>query len=70
MEDDGHARRLIEDTSVVADLYHRCAESYGVKRAQCMMGLKFRDERIPTLDEFAEAVQRDRLASIRFTPAK
>ena len=48
MEDDGHARRLIEDTSVVADLYHRCAESYGVKRAQCMMGLKFRDERIPT----------------------
>ena len=36
---------LIEDRSVVADLYHRCAESYGVKAAQRMMGLKFRDQR-------------------------
>jgi hypothetical protein len=29
--------------------------------------LKFRDERIPTLEEFAEAVQRDGLAATRFT---
>jgi hypothetical protein len=61
---------LIEDRSVVADLYHRCAESYGVKAAQRMMGLKFRDQRVPTLEEFAEAVDRDRLAAVRFTPTK
>lgn len=40
-----------------------------VKRAQRMMGLKFRDERIPTVEEFAEAVDRERLAAIRLTPA-
>jgi hypothetical protein len=61
---------LIEETSVVADLYRRCAESYGVKGAQRMMGLKFRDERIPTLEEFTEAAQRDRLAAVRLTPGE
>jgi hypothetical protein len=57
---------LIQDRAVVSDLSRRCAESYGVKRAQRMMGLKFRDERIPTGDEFADAVDRDRIAAIRF----
>jgi hypothetical protein len=60
---------LIQDRPTVADLYHRGAESYGAKRAQRMMGFKFRDQRIPTLDEFAEAVDRDHLAAVRFTPA-
>ena len=50
---------LITDPAVVAELSHRCAESYGVKRAQRMMGLGFRDQRIPTLEEFKEAAQRD-----------
>jgi hypothetical protein len=59
---------LIEDRSVVADLYRRCTESYGVKRAQQLMGLKFRDKRIPTLEEFTEAVEENGLAAIRFTP--
>lgn len=59
---------LIQDRAVVADLFRRCAESYGVKRAQRMMGLKFRDERIPTLEEFTEAVDRERLAAIKLTP--
>jgi hypothetical protein len=59
---------LIEDTSVVADLYRRCAELYGVKGAQRMMGLKFRDARIPTLEEFTEATERDGLAAVRLTP--
>jgi len=58
---------LIEDPADVADLYHRCAESYGAQRAQRMMGLKFRDQRVPTLAEFAGAVERDHLAAIRFT---
>jgi hypothetical protein len=58
---------LIQDRAVVADLYHRAAESYGVKSAQRMMGLKFRDQRIPTVEEFGEAIDRDHLAAVRFT---
>ena len=58
---------LIQDRAAVADLHHRCAQSYGVKTAQRLLGMKFRDQRMPTLEEFAEAVQRDHLAAIRFT---
>jgi hypothetical protein len=61
---------LIRDRAVVSDLYHRCAESYGVQRAQRMMGLKFRDQRIPTPEEFAEAVDRLHLGAVRLTPAQ
>ena len=32
------------------------------------MGLKFRDGRIPTVNEFADAVDRHRYAAVRFTP--
>jgi hypothetical protein len=60
---------LIRDRAVVSNLFHRCAESYGVQRAQRMIGLKFRDQRIPTRDEFAEAVDRMHLGAVRFTPA-
>ena len=60
---------LIHDPATVADLFHRCAESYGVKRGQRMMGLTFRDQRIPTLDEFTEAVDREHLAAIKLTPS-
>jgi hypothetical protein len=61
---------LIRDRATVSDLYLRCVQSYGVQRAQRMIGLKFRDQRIPTLDEFAEAVDRLHLAAIRLTPAE
>jgi hypothetical protein len=60
---------LIDDPASVADLSHRCAESYGVKTAQRMMGLKFRDQRVPTVEEFKEAAEREHLAAIRLTPA-
>jgi hypothetical protein len=60
---------LIRDRAVVSDLFRRCAESYGVKRAQRMIGLKFREQRIPTLDEFAEAVDRLHLGAVKLTPA-
>jgi hypothetical protein len=60
---------LITDPAVVANLSHRCAESYGVKRAQRMMGLGFRDQRIPTLEEFTEAAQREHLAAVKLTPS-
>lgn len=69
---DGHTTtmrgQLIDDPAVAADLFRRCAESYGVKSAQRMMGLKFRDQRIPTLEEFTEAAGREHLAAIRLTP--
>ncbi|OBK45649.1 hypothetical protein [Mycobacterium sp. 1081908.1] len=58
---------LIRDRTTVSDLFHRCAESYGVQRAQRMIGLKFRDQRIPTREEFAEAVDRMHLGAVRFT---
>lgn len=60
---------LISDRAIVSDLYLRCAQSYGLRRAQVLIGLKFRDQRIPTLDEFAEAVDRMHLGAVRFTPA-
>lgn len=60
---------LVTDPSTVAELSHRCAQSYGPKRAQTMMGLKFRDGRTPTVEEFADAVQRERFAAVRFSPA-
>ena len=59
---------LIRDRAVVSDLYQRCAHAYGVQRAQRMIGLKFRDQRMPTLDEFAEAVDRMHLGAVRLTP--
>jgi hypothetical protein len=33
------------------------------------MGLKFRDQRVPTLEEFIEAAGREHIAAIRLTPA-
>jgi hypothetical protein len=59
---------VIADPAVVAELQHRVAESYGVKRAQRMMGLGFREQRIPTVDEFKEACEREGIVAIKFTP--
>ncbi|OBK30935.1 hypothetical protein A5634_14955 [Mycobacterium asiaticum] len=58
---------LVEDRETTYDLYSRCAQGYDVKRAQRQMGLKFRDDRTPTREEFAEAIVRLKLAAIRFT---
>jgi hypothetical protein len=33
------------------------------------MGLKFRDNRLPSLAEFTEAAQRDGMRAVKFTPA-
>jgi hypothetical protein len=60
---------LITDPATVADLQLRCAQSYGVKRGQTMLGLKFRDQRIPSLEEFTEAAARDHMVAIRLEPA-
>ena len=60
---------LIRDPATVADLSHRVAESYGAKKAQRMMGLKFRDNRVPSLEEFTEAAQREGMRAVKLTPA-
>ena len=60
---------LITDTAHVADLYARCVEQCGVKRAERVMGIGFRDHQMPTREQFAEAVRELGLRSIRFTPA-
>lgn len=69
---DGQTRsmrgELIADRALVADLYSRCTESYGIKRAERAMGLKFGDGRLPNRDDFAEAVNQLHLAAVRFTP--
>ncbi|WAJ46046.1 hypothetical protein OK015_06020 [Mycobacterium sp. Aquia_216] len=61
---------LLRDRAIVSDLYKRCVDSYGLRRARTMLGLKFRDQRIPTLDEFGEAVDRMHLGAVRLTPAE
>ncbi|WP_123026753.1 hypothetical protein [Mycolicibacterium stellerae] len=58
---------LIRDPATVADLAHRVAESYGAKKAQRMMGLQFRDNRMPSLEEFTEAARRDGMRAVKFT---
>ena len=61
---------LIDDSSIVGDLAHRCAHAYGARRAQRMMGLKFRDGHIPAAKEFAAVCEREHYFAIRFTPAE
>ena len=60
---------LITDPASVGALAHRGSQSYGVKRAQTMLGLKFREPRMPTVEEFTEAAAREKIAAIRFTPS-
>jgi hypothetical protein len=59
---------LITDPAVVADIARRVAESYGVWKAQKIMGLGFRDQRIPTVEEFKEAAERERIGAVKLTP--
>lgn len=62
--------QLITETAAVADLVHRAAQSYGAKKAQRTMGLKFPGGAVPSLQEFTEAAQRLGIAVIRLTPAR
>jgi hypothetical protein len=41
----------------------------GARKAQRNMGLKFRDAGVPSLKEFRQAVDENKLVAIRFTPA-
>jgi hypothetical protein len=60
---------LIEDKALITALYVRVTQAYGAKRAAASMGLAFRNNEVPTHDDFAEAIERLGLRAIRFTPA-
>lgn len=60
---------LISEPAVVAELAHRVADSYGPKKAQRSMGLKFGDNTIPSAAEFTAAASRLGMAAIRLMPA-
>lgn len=60
---------LIRDAATVGDLAHRAAQSYGAKTAQRIMGLEFRDNAVPSVAEFTEAVRRENLRAVKLTPA-
>jgi len=61
--------QLITDPAAVAALAHRASASYGAKRAQRSMGMKFRGNVIPSVEEFTEASGRLGVAAIRLTAA-
>ena len=63
-------RTSLNRPPAVADLVHRAAQSYGAKKAQRTMGLKFPGDEVPSLQEFTEAAQRLGIAVIRLTPAR
>jgi hypothetical protein len=60
---------LIRDPATVAGISHGAAESYGAAKAQRIMGLKFRDNRVPSLADFTEAAQREGMRAVKLTPA-
>jgi hypothetical protein len=60
--------QLITDSATVAQLAVRAATSYGAKKAQRSMGMKFRGDAIPTVEQFTRAANEFGVAAIRLTP--
>lgn len=60
--------QLITDPATVAAVMHRLAQSYGAKRAQRNMGLKFRGGQVPTLAQWETAARSLGISAIRLTP--
>ncbi|KUI39035.1 hypothetical protein [Mycobacterium sp. GA-2829] len=60
---------LITEPDTVADIVHRVASNYGAKKAQQTMGIKFRDNTVPSRGEFYAAATRLGIAAIRLAPA-
>lgn len=56
---------LITDRTTVAGITERLATAYGAKKAQRLMGMTFRDDRLPTIAEWEDAVGRLKIAAIR-----
>lgn len=58
---------LITDRTTVAGIAERVATSYGPKKAQRQMGMTFRDDRLPSVAEWEDAVDRMKIAVIKLT---
>ncbi|MEH3140806.1 MAG: hypothetical protein PGN37_11615 [Mycobacterium kyogaense] len=61
---------LLTDAAQVADIVGRLATAYGAKKAQRMMGMKFDADRVPTREEWDEAVARIHISAVSLTPAR
>jgi len=61
--------QLVTDPATVAQLAVRAATSYGAKKAQRSMGMKFRGDVIPTVEQFTTAANKFGVAAIRLKPA-
>ncbi len=61
---------LLTDAGEVADIVHRLATAYGPKKAQRMMGMKFSSDRVPSREEWVEAVARIAISAISLTPGR
>ena len=59
---------LITDPATVVGIVDRLAMSYGAKRAQRSMGMTFRDDRVPAVADWQDAVGRLGIAAIKLTP--
>lgn len=62
-----HGQLIVAQPTVV-DIVNRVAQSYGAKRAQRTMGMKFRDNQVPTAADWQEAAGRLKIAAIKLTP--
>lgn len=58
---------LLTDRAAVAEICERVATSYGAKKAQRQMGMTFAGDRLPTVAEWEEAVDRLHIAAIKLT---
>ncbi len=59
---------LITEKAVVADIVDRLATGYGARKAQRTMGMKFDGDRVPTRQEWDDAVERLKISAIKLTP--
>lgn len=59
---------LITEQPTVVDIVNRLAIGYGSKRAQRSMGMKFRDDQVPTVADWEDAVARLKIAAIKLSP--
>lgn len=59
---------LITEPAAVVAIVERLAQGYGAKKAQLMMGMKFRDDGLPSTADWQDAVSRLKIAAIKLTP--
>jgi hypothetical protein len=56
---------LIDDSREVATVYERLIREVGIKQARRRLGLRFNADRVPTLSELQDAIERSGLSIVR-----